>query len=412
MRTGPRRASGLALGVLAGIGGFVDFGGVITSTQSGARFHTALLWTLLPGIIGFAVFAEMSGRITISTGRTTFDVIRDRLGGHLALVPLVATGLVNILTLAVEIAGMALAVRIGLKLPVPLLAALFAIAVLVVLWRAGFDLLDNTAAILGLTMLVTVAAMIELAPRYSHVAVALAHPDARTTHPAALYAFTVVSLLGAYMTPYQFEFYSSGAMEQAWTGDDLVTNRMSALVGTSCGGLITLALMVTAAVTLFPGHDVKTLLDAARPTRDSFGTAGVAIFAFGTFAVSAGAALETALAGSYGVCQFFGWDWGKRQRPREVPMFHLAILLECVVAVAVVATGVDPIRLTVVTMALAAFALPFTFGPLLIVANDPEYVGDQTNTRAGNAVALVVFAMLAVVTIVTIPLLVITRGGS
>ncbi len=62
-------------------------------------------------------------------------------------------------------------------------------------------------------------------------------------------------------------------------------------------------------------------------------------------------------------------------------------------------------------MAFAAFSLPFTFAPLLIVANDPEYVGNQCNTAAVNVVAALVLALLCVVTVATIPLLVASGGG-
>lgn len=407
-----KRATGIALGIVAGIGGFVDMGGVITSSQAGALHRYALLWTVVPGIIGFAVYADMSGRITISTGRATFDVIRDRLGGRLALVPLAATVFVDVLTLAVEIGGMALAIRLGLKLPLPLLALVLGAGLVIVLWRVGIELLDNAAAFFGLAMLVTVVAMFRLHPHWGDIATSLIHFDAHTATPSASYLLLAISLLGAYMTPYQFEFYSSGALEQDWTGEDLLTNRISAIVGTLFGGVITVALMVVAALVLFTHHhDVNTLLDAATPTRTAFGTAGFAVFALGVFAVSAGAGIETALAGSYTVCQFFGWDWGKRQPPREVPLFHLVLLVELLLAILLVASGIDPIRLTVITMALAAVSLPFIFGPLLIVANDPEYVGEQKNTTMANVVGLIMFAVLCVVTVATVPLLILTRGG-
>jgi Mn2+/Fe2+ NRAMP family transporter len=187
---------------------------------------------------------------------------------------------------------------------------------------------------------------------------------------------------------------------------------VSAILGTSFGGVVTVALMVVAAAVLFPRHqDVKTLLDAAAGTKTALGRAGLAIFAVGTFAVSAGAGIETSLSGAYSVCQFFGWDWGKRQRPREVPVFFVVIASEVVLAAAIVASGLDPIRITVITMAFAAFTLPFTFAPLLIVANDREYVDHQRNTRMANVVAALVLVLLCIVTLATIPLLILSGGG-
>src|SRR5437588_7719442 len=100
--------SSLGLGVLAAVGGFVDFGGIVTSTQAGAQFRFALVWTLVVGVVGFSVFAEMSARVTISTSAAMYDVIRDRLGARVALIPLVSTTISQLLTVFVELAGMAL----------------------------------------------------------------------------------------------------------------------------------------------------------------------------------------------------------------------------------------------------------------------------------------------------------------
>jgi Mn2+/Fe2+ NRAMP family transporter len=410
-RRRPWRISALALGVLASVGGFVDMGGIITSSQAGASFHYALLWTVVPGIVGFAVYAEMSGRIALSSGRATFDVVRERLGKHLSLIPLVALTFVNVLTLVVEISGMALAVRLGLRfLPQPVLVPLMALVLLVLLWRVNFELLDNSAALLGLAMVATVVAAVVLRPPWHDVAAAMVRPSPDEMTPTADYLFAGISLLGAYMTPYQFEFYSSGMREQE---EDVRTNWVSAIIGTVFGGLITIALIVVAAQVLYPQHQqVQTLEDAASPTVSALGSTGLALFMLGAFAVSAGAAVEVSLSGAYTVCQYFGWGWGKKPRSREVPLFHLTYFVMFVVAVLVALSGIDPIRLTTVTMALAALSLPFIFGPMLIVANDPDYMGEQRNKLAANVVAMIILALLVVVTVATIPLLVITGGGS
>jgi manganese transport protein len=408
-----KRITGVLLGVLSGIGGFIDMGGIVTSSQAGATYRYALLWTVVPGIVGFAVYAEMAGRVVISSGRTTFDVVRDRLGKRLSLVPLAALTLVNLLTLVVEICGMALALELASRISYLLWVPLAAVLLVVVIWRLNVEVMDNAAAVLGLTILVTVVAMVVLHPAWPEVGAALLHPDPRIARPDAAYLFSAIALLGAYMTPYQFEFYSSSAIEQQWSGKDLLTNRMSAIVGTCFGGIITVALMVVAATVLYPQHiHVDSLAQAAQPTLVALGVAGLALFLIGTFAVSMGAGLETGLSGAYSICQYFGWDWGKRQRPADVPLFHLVYLVMFALAVVIALTHVDPIRLTIVTMALAAVALPFTLGPLLIVANDRDYVGEQHNTAATNVVALLVLGLLIVVTITAVPLLLLSGGGS
>jgi manganese transport protein len=410
MRLG--RLSSLALGVLAGIGGFVDMGGVITSSQAGAQYRYALLWTLVPGVIGFAVYADMAGRVSIASGQTLFDVLRDRLGVRLALFPLLANTIVNTATLMVELCGMALALQLALKISYLLFLPLVALLLFLILWRVGFDLLDNAAALIGLTMLVAVAATVKLGPPWGHVGLETLHPAMSTAKPLPSYLFAAIGLLGAYMTPYQFDFYSSGAIEDEWTGADLLTNRIVAVVGTSFGGIVTLGLMVSAALVLFPQHaTVQTLADAAKPVQSSFGAIGLLLFIVGVFGVSMGAGLECALSGSYALCQFFGWAWGKHGEPREAPVFHLLYGVLLLLALLIALSGIDPIKVTLLTMIAAAMALPFTFVPLLIVANDDVYMGEQCNTPAINVVAVLILALLVVVMLAAFPLLIISGGG-
>lgn len=407
------RLKGLSLGILTAIGGFIDMGGIITTTQAGAQYRFALLWTLVPGIVGLVIYADMAGRVAIASGRTLFDVIRDRLGFRLALVTLIATLIVNVFTLLVEIAGMSLVIEIVTSFSYLLWFPILGGLLVFILWKGTFDLLENGSAVLGLAMLVAVVAMIALHPPWLEVSRAVVHPPAETIGSLPLYLFAAIGLLGGYMTPYQFFFYSSGAIEEEWTGEDLIVNRATSIVGSIFGGIVAFALIVCTAIVLFPrGIQVDSLRAAGQPISERLGIIGFAAFLFGTFAVSMGAGIETALSGSYAVCQYFGWDWGKRARPHQVPLFSLTYLVMMVAAVAIALTGVDPIKITVVALAAAAASLPFTFAPLLIVANDREFVGDQANTRAINVIAVLVLGLLLLVTIAVIPLLILTGGGS
>lgn len=408
-----KRFSGLALGVLTAIGGFVDMGGIITAGQAGAQYRYALLWTLVPGIIGLIVYADMAGRVVIASGRTLFDVIRDRLGSRLALIPLVSTVLVNTLTLVIELAGMTLALELATRVSYLLWFPVAALFLILILWKASFDLLENGSAILGLVMVVAIVAMIKLAPQWGEIGRQVIHPSFSPVQSAPLFLFAAISLLGAYMTPYQFYFYSSGAIEDEWSGKDLLTNRITSVIGSAFGATIDFALIVIAALVLFPQHAaVNSLGDAGQPIKASLGMVGFGFFILGAFAVCMGAGLETALSGAYAVCQYFGWDWGKKGKPRQAPLFHLGYLVMFIVAMILAYSHVDPIKLTVLTMAFGAFSLPFTFLPLLVVANDAEYMGEQKNTVPINIVAGIILALLTVVTVVTIPLFILTGGGS
>jgi manganese transport protein len=74
-------------------------------------------------------------------------------------------------------------------------------------------------------------------------------------------------------------------------------------------------------------------------------------------------------------------------------------------------TGLDPIKITVISMIFAVMALPFTFLPMLLVANDRTYMGEHTNRAFGNAVGVFFLAVLIIGAIAAVPLVVITGGG-
>ena len=80
--------------------------------------------------------------------------------------------------------------------------------------------------------------------------------------------------------------------------------------------------------------------------------------------------------------------------------------------VAFALSGVDPVKVTEYSIVLSAAALPLTYFPILVIANDPEYMGDRTNGRTLNAIGFLYLVVLVLVAVATIPLMIITRAGS
>jgi Mn2+/Fe2+ NRAMP family transporter len=131
---------------------------------------------------------------------------------------------------------------------------------------------------------------------------------------------------------------------------------------------------------------------------------GFRLFAASLAIACFGAALEIALQIAYLVAQGLGWRWGENLRPRDASRFALVYTLVLPLAAAVIALGVDPLKLTTFSMALTALSLPVAVLPLLVLMNDPLYLGDQTNGWVSNAAVLAVSVLACVVALVAIPL--------
>jgi manganese transport protein len=80
--------------------------------------------------------------------------------------------------------------------------------------------------------------------------------------------------------------------------------------------------------------------------------------------------------------------------------------------VGVLATGVDPIQVTEFSVVFSAIALPLTYLPILIVANDRQYMGRLVNGKVFNFLGLVFLAIILIASIAAIPLMIISGAGS
>ncbi|MEV7636574.1 Nramp family divalent metal transporter [Pseudarthrobacter enclensis] len=408
-----KRLLGVALGILTAIGGFVDIGDLVTNAVVGSRFGLSLVWVVAVGVVGICLFANMSGRVAAASGRATFEVIRERLGPRAGLANLSASFLINLMTVTAEIGGVALALQLASSVHYLLWIPVAAVAVWLVIWRVKFSIMENVTGLLGLTLIVFAVALFLLKPDWGVLAgqaLAPAVPDGETV---PTYWYYAIALFGAAMTPYEVFFFSSGAVEEGWTVKDLVQSRLNVLVGFPLGGLLSVAIAGCAAVVLLPaGIAVTSLSQVILPVAEGVGKLGLAFVLVGVVAATFGAALETTLSSGYALAQFFGWSWGKFRRPVQAARFHLAMIICLLVGLAVLATGVDPVLVTEYSVVFSAIALPLTYLPILIVSNDPQYMGRHVNGRAVNVLGMAYLVIILVASLAAIPLMIVTGAGS
>jgi Mn2+/Fe2+ NRAMP family transporter len=144
----------------------------------------------------------------------------------------------------------------------------------------------------------------------------------------------------------------------------------------------------------------------------ALGKVGLAVAIVGFVAATFGAACETGLSAGYSVAQYFGWQWGKYVRPDVAARFHLVLVLSTVLAVGVLVTTVDPILVTEASVVFSAVALPLTYFPILVVANDPDYMGEHVNGPLANGLGTCFLLIIMLAALAAVPLMVLTGMGS
>jgi Mn2+/Fe2+ NRAMP family transporter len=393
----------IGLGIVTAIGGFLEAGSLATAAQAGATFGYRLLWVIGLGTLCVIVLVEMSGRLAAVSHHTVVDAVRERFGFNAFVVPLIIVLLVSLLTLGAELGGVCMA----LQLATGIAFQWWAVPVLVVtwslLWRGSFGLIEQGVSLLGLVTVSFLVAAIRLHPSGPDIAAGLVPriPD----HDPVRYGFLAVSILGASLTPYVFYFYSSGAIEDRWTRGHLWINRVVATLGMGLGGVLSAAVLVLAALVLHPrGVSVDSYDQIAELLTAAFGRWGFWLFVLSLGIACFGAALDISLAIAYMIAQGFGWNWGENVKPRDAARFSAIYTLALVAAVVLVAIGIDPLRLTNVSMALTAMTLPVAALPFLVLMNDRDYLGRHVNGRLANVVVVLVVILAAVLAVVALPL--------
>jgi len=401
----------VALGIMSAIGGFVDIGDLVFNTQAGAIFGFQLLWVVVIGVVGIIVYSEMCGRVSAVAKRPVFDLVRERTGFGAGLATLIASEIVNLMTCAAEIGGVAICFQLLSGLPYRLLIPLAVIGLAVCSWVLPFRWLERVFGYLGLGLLVFAVAAIKLHPDWGQVAHGFV-PGSHSGGSLMVYLYFVVGLLGAAMTPYEVYFYSSGAVEDRWGLKELRLNQVTSIIGYVLGGFLSFALMIVAGALFLPlGISPQFLGTPALAAEHALGQLGLLLALVGILFAVGGAAIETSFAGGYNMAQFFGWRWGKRERPARAARFTLSWLAIFALALLLVMTGYDPVKLTEFSVIFSVVALPLTYLPILLIANDRAYMGSNVNGKLANVLGGLYFLLILVIAVVAIPLMLLTHGG-
>jgi manganese transport protein len=404
----------LTLGIMTAVGGFVDISELVFAAKAGSMFGYALIWAFVLGTIGMSVFGEMSGRVAAIARQPVFSLMRHRLGLKLGLVALIGSLISTLITCAAEVGGMALILNYLTGWPYPLLALLSVAALMASMWVLPFKWIERTYGLLGLMMIVFAVTVVAIHPPWAKLAGGILPqvPQGLSAKQLLNYSYFIVAILSAVLFPYESYFYSSGGIEEVWGPKDLLTNRVTCTVGFGLGSLLAISILAASAqlfgpVNVGPEIPGTTALEAAIP----FGKPALLLALLGMLFAVAGAAVETCMSNAYAISQFFGWEWGRHNKPWEAPRFTLVWIAVMLLALVIVLTGVDVMSLVEYAVLFSIIVLPLTYLPLMLLANDKSYMRQYANKWLAKGLGWLFFAIITAAAIAAIPLYLLTSGG-
>jgi len=393
----------ITLGIVTSVGGFLEIGSVLTAAQAGAVFGYQLLWALLLGTICLIFLVEMSGRLAAVSKHTIVDATRERFGFPFFFIVLVGMVLVAVLVLIAELGGIGLSLQLLTGIGFPWWAIPVSLLVWLLMWKGTFSLIENGASLLGLVTISFVVAAIKLHPDWSSAGAGLL--PSMPHNEKARYGFIAVSILGASISPYLMYFYSSGAIEDKWDESYIGVNRIIAILGMSFGGFLSMSVLIAAALALHPqGIQPDTFDKAAVLMTSAFPKWGIFLFAASMLVACFGAAVEISLAIAYFFSQGFGWNWSQNLEPSKNARFALVYTIIILSSAIPLVFGIDPVKVTMISMALTAAMLPVAILPFLFLMNDPIYMGKHGNGWVSNSVVAIIIILSFILAVISIPL--------
>jgi manganese transport protein len=369
---------------------FVGPGTITTASSAGAHFGFALLWALVFSLFATIVLQEMAARLGLVTRSGLAEALRGYFSSPVAgraavLLVVAAVGLGNAAYEAGNIAGAALA----LELLSPLGSAPWALVIGLVagalLYSGRYRVLETVLILLVLIMSgVFLLTAWRVAPSLPAMLDGMFRP---TLPPGSL--MTVIALIGTTVVPYNL-FLHANAVREKWPArvplrQALHQCRVDTGLSIGLGGLITLAILSTAAAAFFGTGLAFSGESLAVQLEPLLGTSARYVFAAGLFAGGLTSAITAPLAAAYAVCGALGWH----NHPGATA-FRLVALAVLATGTAFAALGSRPLAAILFAQVANGLLLPVVAVFLLVVMNQRALLGAHTNGPIANLLGALV----------------------
>lgn len=399
-RSGPTPARLLPLGpaFVAGIA-YVDPGNVATNFTAGSRYGYLLVWVVVAANVIAMLVQYLSAKAGIATGKTFPELCRERFPRPVSRGLWVQAEAVALATDLAEVLGGAIALNLLFGLPLITGAVITGVVSFLVLsiQRPERQKRFERAIIylLGVIVVGFAWSAIGASPSAAQTARGLV-PGFEGRDSVLLAA----GILGATVMPHAIYLHSALVRDRFGAQlngrqrrrDLLRATRVDVVFAMAIAGAVNLAMILAGAGAL-QGLGVETLGDVYNGLDQVLGTTAAVLFAIGLLASGFASSSVGTYAGSVILEGFL-------QRRIALPVRRLITLAP---ALAIVAIGLDPTQMLVISQVVLSFGIPFALWPLVILTRNSGVMGEMVNkpvTTVAAALAATVISALNITLIV------------
>lgn len=372
---------------------YIDPGNFATNFDGGSRFGYKLLWVLLWSNLMAILIQYLAAKLGIATGKTLPQNCRAHFSKPVTIFLWIAAEISALATDMAEFLGAALGFyllfgprfllygwnKTEILLVAAVLSAICVFAILALeLW--GFRKLEY--AIMGFVCVIGVCYAIEMLmirPRWSAVAL---HTLVPMLDGSSVYI--AVGMLGATVMPHVIYLHSA-LVQPRLREEKVATERrryltrlkhlrfeaIDVFAAMNAAWLVNSAMIIVAAAAL-GGHVLANPIeDAHRTLGPLLGEASAFIFALALLCSGLSSSTVGTMAGQVIIEGFLNIKFS----------IFLRRLLTLIPAIIVIASGLDPLRILILSQVVLSFALPFALIPLLMLTGNRKLMGAFVNNR-------------------------------
>ncbi|MDC1464554.1 Nramp family divalent metal transporter [Polaribacter sp.] len=374
---------------------FIGPGTVTLCTLAGVNFGFNLLWAMLLSIIATIFLQEMAARLGIISQKGLSEVIREEIK-----IPFFKW-FVTILILSAIVVGNAsyeagnisggilgletifgkLILNIG-SLSINLMSLVIGVIAFILLYIGNYKFLEKALVTLVLVMSVSfLITAIVTKPNVLELLKGMFIP--RFPEKSLL---TIIGLIGTTVVPYNLFLHASLVKERWSKTADLKLARKDTIISIILGGLVSMAIIVSAAA--IPFKDISNAADLAEGLAPLYGKFAKYFLALGLFAAGITSAITAPLAAAYVVRGCLGWKGNMKSKS-----FRMVWIIILFLGVLFSSIGIKPIEIIKFAQVANGILLPVIAGILLWIMNKKNVLGNFVNTKTQNILGFIILAI-------------------
>jgi NRAMP (natural resistance-associated macrophage protein)-like metal ion transporter len=378
-----------------------DAGGIATYSLVGSSTGYRLLWVLFPITVALIMVQEMSARMGIVSGKGLADLIREKFGLKVTFYTLIFLILADLGNTMAEFAGIAAASEIfGISkyISVPL-CSLF---VWLLITKGDYKIVERVFLAGCSIYLSYIVSGFLIDPDWGMISTSIIVPNLSEITYTDLPL--IVGLIGTTITPWMQFYIQSAVVEKGIDIKHLWHSKVDVIVGCIFMFLVTLFIIICCAATIHKsGITISSAKDAALALEPLAGKYSSILFGIGLFNASLFAAALLPLATSYYVCEGLGWESGVDKTFKEAPKFFtIFTLLIFFGATIILIPDINLFKILIWSQVINGVLIPIILLYIVKLCNDPDIMGDYTNTPSYNILSYGIIFFMFVVNILMI----------